>query len=260
MFVIITGSSKGIGLALAKQFLVQGDHVLISSRTPNTINELVEQLSIKYPDKILGKTCDVTDYEMVEDLAEFALNKWSKIDIWINNAGVNINYEYLVDVSPEDIVTTVKTNTIGTLYGCRAALRIMQNQGFGRVFNMAGMGSNGRLSPKLATYGITKNSIPYLTKTLAEENKEKNIGIHTISPGMVLTDLILPHVTKENTKIFNILCEKPDAVAKFLVPRMRKIAGTAKQISYLTKRKALWRFVNARKKKNRFFDNEGNLL
>ncbi|OLS24578.1 MAG: 2-(R)-hydroxypropyl-CoM dehydrogenase [Candidatus Heimdallarchaeota archaeon LC_2] len=260
MFVVITGSTKGIGLALAEHFLSSGDHVLISSRSSDSIDVLVTRLSKIYPDMIIGKTCDVTNYISVADLATFAIIKWGKIDIWVNNAGINLDYDDLVNVPPDNIERTVKTNIVGTLFGCKVALKIMQKQGYGRLFNMAGLGSSGRLSPKLATYGTTKRSIPYLSQTLAEENNGTNIGIHTISPGMVITDLIIPHVTSENANIFNILCEKPDVVANFLVPRMRKITGTAKQINYLTRRKVIWRFITSRKRKNRFFNDEGNKI
>jgi chlorophyll(ide) b reductase len=61
-------------------------------------------------------------------------------------------------------------------------------------------------------------------------------------------------------KIFNILSERPETVAKFLVPRIRDVKGTGKEISYLTKKRALWRFLTAWKRKKRFFDEEGNMI
>ncbi|MFV2015323.1 MAG: hypothetical protein ACC656_07845, partial [Candidatus Heimdallarchaeota archaeon] len=116
------------------------------------------------------------------------------------------------------------------------------------------------LSPNLATYGLTKNSIPYLTKTLGKEMKDSKIGFHTLSPGMVLTDLIIPHVNSENAKVFNILCETPETVAKYLVPRIRATTGSGKSIRFLTKKKTIWRFLTSRKRKDRFFDIKGKLL
>ena len=264
MNVIITGSRKGIGLAMAEEFLKGNDRVIISSRSGELINKLVDELSDVYgKDKIFGFQCDVTNAKECEALAEFGKEKFSKLDVWINNAGTNA-YELnnLVDFSIEGIKTIVDTNLLGTLYGCRAALKVMIPQKHGHIFNMEGMGSNGMTSPKIAPYGASKAGIPQLTKTLVKELKADKIkvGIHRLSPGIVLTDLTLKEITPESAKVFNILAETTDTVVKYLVPRIRKIKGTGKVIAILTGRKASGRFMTAWRFKNRFFDKEGNLI
>ncbi|MHA2029393.1 MAG: SDR family oxidoreductase [Candidatus Kariarchaeaceae archaeon] len=260
MYIVITGSTKGIGFALAKEFLAARDCVLISSSSPNNVNSTMEALSKKYDDQLISKECDVRKYEDVEELGKYALDNWPQIDIWINNAGINNSFKPLIENTSEEIENIVTTNSIGTIYGCKVAIEIMKKQKSGHIFNMEGMGSNGRLSPNLATYGMTKNSIPHLTKTLEKEVKGSNVGLHTLSPGMVITDLIIPHANKDNARVFNILAETPETVARYLVPKIKSIKGTGRKIRYLTKKKAMWRFFNAQKRKNRFFDTEGNLL
>jgi len=94
------------------------------------------------------------------------------------------------------------------------------------------------------------------TKTLVKETKGKGVGVHNLSPGMVLTDLLISHADKEAYKIFNILAEKPETVVKKLVPKIRAIKGTGKSIRFLTKRGVTWRFMTARRRKNRFFEEE----
>ncbi|MCE7737129.1 MAG: SDR family oxidoreductase [Candidatus Heimdallarchaeota archaeon] len=260
MHVIITGSTKGIGLALAKEFLISGDSVLVSSSTSSNVSTTLIKLTETYPNQVIAKQCDVKKFQELEELGKYAIEQWGSIDIWINNAGINSSYKPLTEINSDEIEKIVATNSIGTIYGCKVAIEIMNKQKFGHIFNMEGLGSNGRLSPKLATYGMTKNSIPYFTKTLRKEMTDSNVGIHTLSPGMVLTDLIIPHANSETSKIFNILCETPDTVAKYLVPRIRRTKGSGRSINFLTKKKVIWRFITAKKRKNRFFDLDGNLL
>jgi len=261
MNIVITGSTKGIGYALAKEFLSYGDNLVISSRTEEKVNLVVEELQGKYPEcKVIGIVCDVTKGDDLANLATEAKENLGKIDIWINNAGtVGPKRGELVNTSDEDFKEVVETNTMGVLMGSREALKIMIAQEEGHLFNMAGWGSDGRPSPSVAAYGATKASIPQLTKTLVKETEGMGVGIHDLSPGMVLTDLLLSHADKDAFKIFNILAEKPETVVKKLVPKIRKIKGTGKSIKFLTRRGVMWRFMTARRRKNRFFDEDNAL-
>ena len=162
MNVVITGSSKGIGFALVKEFLKQGDTVIISSRSERNIKEALVRLNEELTEpKIYSFICDVTKSEEIKNLANFSLEKFKEIDIWINNAGsTGFEYDKHINISDRAIETAVKTNMLGTLYGSREALKIMTKQGKGKIINLGGYGSNGMASPKLAAYGATKSSIP----------------------------------------------------------------------------------------------------
>ncbi|MHA2366676.1 MAG: SDR family oxidoreductase [Candidatus Hodarchaeales archaeon] len=263
MKVVITGSTKGIGFALAKEFLEQNDEVIISSRSQENLDTSLNVLLSKSK-QVKGTTCDVSSYEDIQKLALFALDELGSVDIWINNAGTNGGiYDYLPNIPPERIKQVIDTNLTGTIFGCIEALKLMSKQGYGQIFNMEGMGSDGRMHPKLTTYGSSKRSIPYLTSAISKEVhemnelKDKNVGIHTISPGMVLTELLTNHVTSENANIFNILAEKPDTVAKKLVPKIRKTSGKSESIRYLSRIGVMKRFLTAKSRKNRFFDEKG---
>ncbi|MFX0043613.1 MAG: SDR family oxidoreductase [Candidatus Hodarchaeota archaeon] len=261
MNIVITGSTKGIGYALAKEFLKHGDNVIISSRDEEKVINIIQKLKEHFPNnRIDGITCDVRIYHDVEKLAERSQELFKSIDIWINNAGTNayINAN-LVDFDPEALKEIVNTNLLGTIYGCKAALKLMIPQNHGRIFNIEGYGSNGRVTPMASAYGATKAAIPQLTKTLSKEAEGTRIGIHTINPGMVITDLLAKDVPPEAVKIFNILAELPDNIAKFLVPRMKEIKGTNKHISFLKFNKTMYKFMTAGKRKYKFFDKEGNL-
>lgn len=260
MYVVITGSTKGIGLALAREFLDHDDHVMISSRSETRVNTIVEELQDQYGEKVSGNTVDVTKYQTVERLAEKAVDQWGSIDIWINNAGTTTyNNQLLHNQDPEDIATIVNTNLVGAMYGSKVAIQHQASH----IFNMDGLGSNGRVQEGLSAYGSTKRAIPYLSKSLAKETEDMSIGIHTLSPGMVLTDLLVKNSDKSSRKFFNILAERPSVVAKFLVSEIRKIHGTdttGEYIKFLTTWKIIWRFLTFWQRSNRFFDDDGNLL
>lgn len=259
MNAVITGSTKGIGLAMARQFLSFGDRVVISSRTAEHVEKAVAELGVEFgPDNVRGLPADVSDAAGMEALADFARTQYGHIDIWINNAGTN-GYQnaMLVDCDPALLETVVQTNLLGTLLGCRTALCVMLAQGSGHVFNMDGRGADGTATPGFAAYGATKRSVPQLTASLVKETEGSGVGVHTLSPGMVLTDLLLKHSSPQATKIYNILAERPETVARFLVERARDVKGTGQYIRYLTTPKIAWRFATAWRRRNRFFDENG---
>jgi chlorophyll(ide) b reductase len=259
MNVVITGSTKGIGLAMARVFLQYGDCVVVSSRNPGRVQVATDQLRDEFPEgKLFGLACDVTKNAEVEALATFAQQRLGTVDIWINNAGTNGYHRTpLVEASPALLETVISTNLLGTLLGCRAALRVMVPQGHGHIWNMAGRGSEGAATPRSIAYGASKQAIPQLNKTLIKETEGTGVGVHMLSPGMVLTDLLLTDATPEVKRVFNILAEQPETVAQYLVPRIRRAEGTDQKVNYLTMPKVAWRFATAWTRKNRFFDEAG---
>ena len=256
MNIVITGSTKGLGKAMAYEFLIHGDNVIISSRNQERVDSVVDDFRKEFPDrKIYGITCDVGDPDDIKTLGKYALDNLHSIDIWINNAGsVPEKKTDFVDLSTEDIMSVINANVYGTVWGTQEALRIMIKQGYGHIFNMEGLGSRGRSAPKNSIYGYSKNPIPYLTKTLQEEIKETGVGVHDLSPGMVTTDLLLSELEPDQRKIINILADPPEVVAKFLVEKARNVTGSGKNIFYLTTPKIVWRFLTSFKRKNRLID------
>lgn len=128
--VVITGSSRGLGLALADKFLSFGDDVVITSRSEGSCQEVAAQLRSKYPDRrVLSYPCDVQNPVETEALADFAARELGSIDIWVNNAGVSqAEKAKLSDVQPEKIQDIIGTNLLGSMFGSRAAIRVMQKQ------------------------------------------------------------------------------------------------------------------------------------
>ncbi|XP_024026258.1 chlorophyll(ide) b reductase NOL, chloroplastic isoform X1 [Morus notabilis] len=228
--VLITGSSKGIGYALAKEFLKAGDNVVICSRSAERVESAVQSVKEEFGEQhVWGTRCDVREGQDVKDLVAFAQRNLGHIDIWINNAGSNAySYKPLAEASDEDLIEVVTTNTLGLMICCREAIKMMLNQPRGgHIFNIDGAGSDGRPTPRFAAYGATKRSVVHLTKSLQAElqmQDVRNVVVHNLSPGMVTTDLLMSGATTKQAKFFiNVLAEPAEVVAEYLVPNIRSI-------------------------------------
>ena len=262
MKIVITGSTKGLGKALAEEFLQSGDDLVISSRDNSRVENTVKELQSKYPErKIYGKTCDVGNYDEINSLSQFSLEKLGNVDIWINNAGTSgYLHSDLSDMDPNVIRNIVDTNMLGTLFGIQAALKIMIPKKSGNIFNIEGAGSNGMASPRMVPYGATKAGFPQILKSLKMELKGSGVGVHDLSPGIMITDFITIPIEEKHKKIMNILADTPEQVAQWAVPKMRSIHGMGKRLKYLTLTKAFFRFMTAGKRKNRFYDEDGKFI
>uniref|UniRef100_A0A0G4HTZ8 Chlorophyll(Ide) b reductase n=1 Tax=Chromera velia CCMP2878 TaxID=1169474 RepID=A0A0G4HTZ8_9ALVE len=267
--VVITGGTKGVGFALAKRFLEEGDRVVVAGRSADSLANALAALR-KASDgtaSVFGLQCDVSVEEDIERLAVFAEKSLGTVDLWVNNAGSNANCRKpLTDFAGYELREVVNTNLMGTLLGCREAARLFKRQGKkGHVFLMDGAGVSGGSTKGYAAYGATKRAMPQLAASLRDEIKEAGltdlVGVHSLSPGMVLTDLLVADSTPVTRKFFNAIAEEPEGVAADLVPRMRQVTGTGEYIKFLTIPQALFKiFFNAPAilLGGKFFDSSGN--
>lgn len=260
--IVITGSTRGIGLGLAREFLKRDCKVMLSGRIQATLDKELENLGREFGvNKVFGTTCDVGVYESVQALWDAASAKFGTIDIWINNAGVNTSSMQLWELPARDIAAVVTTNLTGTLYGCKVALGAMQRQGFGQIYTFEGHGSDDRKIAGLAPYGATKRAVRYLTQSLQLDVKGTPVIIGTISPGIVLTDLILGQLRNDpkekrgkNIKIFNILADTVETVTPWIVEQVLANRRPGARIAWLTTPKVLLRFLSAGFKKRNLFE------
>jgi chlorophyll(ide) b reductase len=241
--VVVTGGSKGIGRALALEFLRSGDRVVICSRDAQQVQQAAEELERESglppnSNRVFGLAADVSKAADVRSLAAFAREKLGQnVDLWINNAGTNA-YKYgpLLESDDETLERIVETNVLGVLLCCREAVRLMKEQpSGGHIFNMDGAGADGNATPRFAAYGATKRSLAQLGASLRAELKLagiKGVGVHDLSPGMVATDLLLSGArdTKAARFFVNALAEEAKDVAAFLVPRVRAVPEGAQRV------------------------------
>ena len=166
--VVITGSTRGLGLALAQAFLERGCQVLVSGRGTEAVREALGQLG-PHGGRLGGQACDVTDPAQVGALWDGAVRRCGRVDIWINNAGVGQDYLRAWELPTEEVIRMVETNVLGVMHGSRVAMRGMRAQGGGAIYNMEGWGSDGKRRSGLTVYGTTKRAVRYFTRTLADE-------------------------------------------------------------------------------------------
>ena len=186
---VITGSTRGLGLAIAQAYAAEGAALVISSRSVADVEKTVDQFKSAGM-QAAGMAVDVGELAQVQALSEFALKTFGKIDIWINNAGITGPYGPTAELQPGVFAGVVQTNIMGTYYGSVIALGVFKKQGGGKLINMLGMGYN-KPAPWQNVYGSSKVWIRHFTKALAEEYKiNPAIGIYALNPGMVLTDLL----------------------------------------------------------------------
>jgi NAD(P)-dependent dehydrogenase (short-subunit alcohol dehydrogenase family) len=250
--IVITGSTRGIGFGLAKAFLNKGCRVVISGRKQPSVDQVVEQLSETYSsERIFGKACDVADYASVQGLWDAAIEKFGQVDIWINNAGISQPSQDLTGLNPNTYQTVVATNIIGTMNGTQVALQGMREQGQGFIYNFEGLGSKGETMPGLSAYTTSKGAITQFTKTVVKETRDLPVKVGTISPGMVVTDLLLgdeknnKEISESTKRIFNILADRVETVTPYIAGKVLANQKHGARIVWLTTPKIIWRFLSS---------------
>lgn len=259
--IVITGSTRGIGLGLADAFLSRGCSVTISGRGKEAVEKTVADLkSRRDAERIFGLACDVTIPEQLQVLWDQSVQKFGRVDIWINNAGLSGEQGQVWELSPEQAQIPIQTNVLGTIYGAQAAMNGMLAQGFGSIYNMEGMGSDGRKHNGLAFYGTSKYAIHYFTESMALEAKDSNVIIGALRPGMVITDLVLdryngrPDEWERAKKIFNIIADRVENVTPWLADKILANQKNGVILAYSSTWKLLWRFVSQPFVKRNLFD------
>ncbi len=252
MNIVITGSTKGIGRGMAVEFLKRGHAVMISSRRSDAVRSAVSELSESFPQaQVAGQACDVAEHDQVENLWARSIEAFGRVDIWVNNAGRDGFKGLFFAIPPEDFALTLRTNLLGVMNGCRVAIPGMYKQGGGKIFNMEGMGSNGMVRPGVAPYGSTKYAVTYFTKALALELKGTPVKMCYLSPGIVVTDLLVPPPDQrgaqweKSKKILNILADTVETVTPFLVEGMLAADKNGAAVRWLTPGKIRWRFASS---------------
>lgn len=186
--VVITGSTRGFGYALAYALLSRGARVVISGREPAMVERVVAELSALGP--VSGLACDVSIAEQVYLLAQHALREFGRIDVWVNNAGITSPPAGVLDFPPEEAERIFRVNCLGTLHGTQTALMVMRRQQGGTIVNLYGRGSDLRSATPSGLYGASKAWITSFTRTMAAEYKDLPVRIIGFNPGMMTTDML----------------------------------------------------------------------
>jgi NAD(P)-dependent dehydrogenase (short-subunit alcohol dehydrogenase family) len=249
---VITGGTRGIGAALVRSFLQSGWNVTYSGTSENTIERSLQLLVGQFESsRYAAFKCDVTCEADIVSLWENTVKSFGTIDIWVNNAGTTSNQTPFHKLETDVFTRILDTNVKGLMLATHVAYNRMLAQGSGAIYNMEGLGSDGRSIPGLTPYGVSKRAVRYFSDAFAAEVKEGPVIVGTISPGMVLTDLTMtqvrqdPENSRQLIKIYNILANEADTVAPFLVRKMIANRKNGARISWLTTGKVISRFLYA---------------
>lgn len=252
--VVITGSTKGIGRGLAEEFLKRGHNAVICSRNPADVERVVTELNALGTGKCAGTACDITDKAQIQALWDCAVEHFGTVDIWVNNAGL-ASSRHRIDELPEDLTRTLITsNLLGTTFGSQVAIGGFRKQKSGALYNVLGGSFDGkRLVPNMGVYSSTKSGIHLLTKYLIEENKDQDIIIGMISPGMLITEnwfdeqkQLSADEWQKIRPMLNILCDYVDTVTPWLTEQILANKESGKRIAWMTGGKIMKRFVDAK--------------
>lgn len=217
---IITGGSKGLGLAMAAGLASAGADVLLVNRNADEGTKAAQELSQLYGTRALSFAADITDLAQTEAMTQAALAAFGRIDILINSAGINIRGA-IDEVSPTDFDKVMSVNVTGTWLCCRAVTPHMKTAGSGRIINLAstlGLVGLANRTP----YTASKGAVVQMTRALALELAPFNINVNAICPGPFLTEMNLPIAHTDESKQFIV-----GATALGRWAELREIQGAA---------------------------------
>ena len=185
MNIVITGSSKGIGKAIAEKFATAGNHLFLCARSEAKLNETAAALKAGYDAEIYSFTADLSDKIQVQQFADFCLQHGIP-DILINNTGQYIPGNIL-DEPEGNLEKMINTNLYSAYNLTRALLPKMIEHGSGHIFNICSVASLGAYNGG-GSYSISKFALDGFSKNLRHELKSTGIKVTTVYPGAVLTD------------------------------------------------------------------------
>ena len=185
--VVITGSTRGIGRAMAEAGADAGATVVVSSRTASAVDETVAALNARGA-RVSGIPCDVAEPAALEALLAHAVAAHGAVDVWVNNAGISLGLRTHVDTTPDEIRSIVDINMVGTMMASRMVLPYFIVRGGGVLINVSGRGGRGDAAAYTAAYAATKAGVMVFTRSLAAEHRSDPVSILVFMPGMVDTD------------------------------------------------------------------------
>jgi gluconate 5-dehydrogenase len=175
---------------MAKALAEAGASVVIAARDEQRNEQACGYIAENYGQRCAAKPCNVTDPQQVAATLSTAVDKFGKVDILINSAGINVRGA-ISDVSPDDFENVQRVNVTGTWLMCRAVVPVMKQNGYGRIINIASILSVVGM-PDRTPYAASKGAVLQMTRALAIELARDRITVNAILPGPFATEMNLP--------------------------------------------------------------------
>lgn len=259
--IVVTGGSRGLGRGLCEAFVARNCKVVFCGRNVVQVHKAATEMAgLGKRDDVLGVVADVARYGDLERVWDCAVDRFRRVDVWINNAGVSNAQKPFYDLPKSDIETVVGGNLIGTMNGVHLALTKMREQGQGHVFTMEGYGSDGATQPGMSIYGATKTAIRYFTRSVVEETRGGPVKVGSLSPGIVVTDLLLdvyrrgsPENWKRQRWLFELIADPVEDVAPWLAEQVLAGPRHGEHVAWMTVFKAVLRAFQPRFYRRKLF-------
>ena len=183
---VVTGASRGVGKAIARELAKEGVDVALCARTREALEEAASELEQETGRRILPVPTDTTNWESVRRMVETTVVTLGKVDILVNSAATpgGLVRGALADAREEDLLEDINTKVVGYLRCAKAVAPYMQRQGWGRIINIGGL--SGRQSTVIS--GMRNAAIVHLTKTLSDQLGPSGITVNLIHPGTTRTE------------------------------------------------------------------------
>jgi len=182
--VLITGASSGIGEATARHLAANGHRVVLGARRTDRISAIAQEIK-KAGGEALHHELDVTNLESVKALVAAAHERYGRIDVLVNNAGV-MPLSMMEELRVDEWNQMIDVNLRGVLHGIAAVLPVMRKQGSGHIINVASTSAH-RVDPTAAVYCATKFAVRALSEGLRQESR--NLRVTVVSPGLTRSEL-----------------------------------------------------------------------
>jgi 3-oxoacyl-[acyl-carrier protein] reductase len=190
---LVTGSSRGIGRAIALTFAKEGADVIVNyEKTRERAEEVVKEI-MAMGRKAIAVQADISRKNDVEKMVNSAIKEFGRIDVLVNNAGKAFYSPSVLEATEEDWVKTAQINLFGPYYAIQAVAPYMIKQRYGKIVNIssnAAMGTIGKISGRAVPYAPVKAGLVILTKRLACELGPYNINVNAVAPGLTRTELM----------------------------------------------------------------------
>ena len=182
---LVTGAARGIGLAIATRFVKEGARVALVDLDRGAVEAAAKSLG----ERALGLAADVTLTADVERAVRAVHERWGRLDVAVNNAGITGGSKLTWEVSDEEWHRVLAVDLTAVFLVARAAVRVMLSQGSGRIINIASIaGKEG--NPTLVPYSTAKAGVIGLTKALAKEVATRGIPVNAVAPAVIGTDMV----------------------------------------------------------------------
>ena len=183
---IVTGASRGIGLAIAHGLILEGVHVGMCGRTAPLVERRASELSELGPGQAIGSACDVANTDDAAGLVARTLDAFGRLDVLVNNAGIGI-FAPVSEMNPADFRRVIETNLIGVFNMCHLAIPVMKRSGGGYIINISSLAGANAFAGG-AAYNASKFGLNGFSEALMQDVRYDGIRVSYVMPGSVATE------------------------------------------------------------------------